>query len=86
MRLALGPEATTLPINYFLADDQGHVSQGELSGKNVDVRRMNFPRGFSRLQLSVKVKDNDPNAQALFPILAELDELEISDVDLEPEK
>ena len=30
MRLAPGPEATTFPIDYFLTDAQGHVSQGEL--------------------------------------------------------
>ena len=84
MRLAPGPEATTLPIDYFLADDQGHVSQGELWGKTVDVRRMNFPRGLSTLQLSVKAKDSDPNTGPSFPILAELDGLEISDIDLNP--
>ena len=86
MRFAPGPEATTLPVDYFLTDDQGHVSQGEIWGNNVEVRRMNFPSGFSNLQLSVKAKDSDPNAGSLFPLLAELDGLEISDIDLEPEK
>ncbi len=86
MRLAPGPEATTFPIDYFLADDQGHVSQGEIRGETVDVRRMNFPQGFSTLQLSVKAKESDPNAGPSFPILAELDEVELSDIDLEPEK
>jgi hypothetical protein len=86
MRLAPGPEATTLPIDYFLADDQGHVSQGEIRGNNVEVRRMNFPRGFSKLQLSVKAKDSDLSTGPSFPVIAELDGLEISDIDLEPEK
>ena len=86
MRLAPGPEATTFPIDFFLTDDQGHVSQGEIRDKNVDVRRMNFPRGLSTLQLSVKAKDSDPNAAPSFPIVAELDEVELSDIDLEPGK
>ena len=86
MRLALGPEATTLPIDYFLTDDQGYVSQGEIRGENVEVRRMNFPLGLSNLQLSVRAKESDPNAARSFPILAELDGLEISDIDLEPRK
>ena len=86
MRLAPGPEATTFPIDYFLADDQGHVSQGEIRGETVDVRRINFPRGLSYLQLSVKAKESDPNTGPSFPILAELDGLELSDIDLNPRK
>ena len=86
IRLAPGPEATTFPIDFFLTDDQGHVSQGELRGKNVDVRRMNFPRGVSTLQLSVKAKDSDPNTAPSFPIVAELDGIELSDIDSSPGK
>ena len=87
IRLAPAPETTTFPIEYFLADAQGHVSQGELWGKNVDVRRLNFALGFSTLQLSVKTKkESDSNAGPSFPILAELDGVEISDIDLEQEK
>jgi hypothetical protein len=86
MKLALGPDATTFPIVFFLADDQGHVSEGQIWGKSVDDRRMNFPRGLSRLRLWVRPKDNDPNAAASFPILAELDEIELSDIDLKPGK
>ena len=87
IRLAPAPDTTTFPIEYFLADGQGHVFQGELWGKNVDVRRMNFPLGFSTLQLSVKTKkESDSNKGPSFPVLAELDGLEISDIDLEPEK
>ena len=56
MRLAPAPEATTFPIDYFLADGQGQVSQGVLWGKNVDVRRIIFPQGLSVLWLSVKAK------------------------------
>jgi hypothetical protein len=80
MQLAPGPEATTFPIPFFLADDQGHVSQGEIWGKSLDVRRINFPRGLSRLVLSVKARDTDPNPEPSFPILAELENLEVSDI------
>ena len=86
MRLAPGPEATTFPIDYFLTDAQGHVSQGELCSKNVEISRISLPRGLSYLQLSVKAKEGDPNTGRSFPILAELDGLEISDIDLEPGK
>jgi hypothetical protein len=84
MRLAPGPEATTFPIDYFLADDQGHVSPGRLWGNNVDVRRMHFAQGPFYMQLSVMAKDQDRNTGRPFPILAELDGLEISDIDLNP--
>ena len=86
MRFAPGPEATTFPIDYFLADDQGHVSQGEIRGETVEVRPMNFPRGISKLQLSVKAKDSDPNTGPSFPIVAEMDDLELSDIELNPRK
>ena len=86
MRLAPGPEATAFPIDYFLTDDQGHVSQGELWDKCVDVRRINFPRGPSYMQLSVKAKVSGPNTAQSFPIVAELEDLEINDVDLHPDK
>jgi hypothetical protein len=86
MRLAPGPEATSFPIDYFLADDQGHVSPGEIRGNSVEVRRMNFPIGFSNLQLSVKARESDLSTGRSFPVIAELDGLEISDIDLEPEK
>jgi hypothetical protein len=79
MRLTLGPEATTLPIEYFLADDRGQISQGELWSKSLDVRRMSFPRGLSAMLLSVKAK-GDSNTSPGFPILAELDEVEVSDI------
>jgi hypothetical protein len=84
IRLAPGPERTALPVDYVLADDQGHISQGEIRDENVEVRQMNFPLGYSVLQLSVKAKDNDSTAQTLFPILAELDGIEITHVNLGP--
>jgi hypothetical protein len=84
MQLAPGPEATTFPIDFLLTDDQGHVTQGVIRGKNVDVRRMNFPRGLSTLQLSIKAKDSDPNAAPSFPIVAELDEVGLSDITFNP--
>ena len=84
MGLAPGPGATTFPVHYFLTDEQGQVFQGELWGKNVEVRRMNFPRGLSAVQLSVNAKNNDPDTRQSFPILAELDGIEISDIDSNP--
>jgi hypothetical protein len=82
IRLAPAPEITTYPIRYILADGQGHVVQGELWGKNVEVRRLNFPPGFSTLQLSVQTKkESDSNAEPSYPILAELDGVELSDID-----
>ena len=42
---------------------------------------MNIPRGLSYLELSVKPKESDPKS---FPIVTELDGIEISDVDLNP--
>ena len=84
MRLAPGLEATTFPIDFFLTDERGHVSQGEIRNKNVDIRRMSFPRGLSTLQLSIKAKDGDPNAAPSFPIVAELDEVGLSDITFNP--
>jgi hypothetical protein len=80
MRLVPGPEATTFPIDFFLADDQGHISQGEIRGETNDVRHIDLPRGPSYMQLSVKAKQNDSNTGRSFPIVAELQDLEISDI------
>jgi hypothetical protein len=81
MRLAPRPEAENSPVGFSVADAQGHVFQGELWGKNVDFRRMNFPEGLSTLQLSVKAKVDDPNAEPSFPILAEVEGIELSDIE-----
>jgi hypothetical protein len=81
MRLTPAPVPITFPINYFLADREGHVSQGELWGNHLDVRRMNFPLGLSILQLSVQAKENDPNAVPAFPILAVLEDVELTDIE-----
>jgi hypothetical protein len=82
MRLTPAPEAMTFPIDYFLTDAQGHVFQGEIQNRNPEVLRMNLPGGLSYLELSVQAKNGDPNVAPSFPILAELDGIEISDVDL----
>ena len=74
MRLKPEPQATTFPIDFSLADDPNHISQGEVWGKNVDVWRMNFPTGLSALRLLVTAKDGDPNRGPSFSVLAELDE------------
>ena len=36
------------------------------------------------MQLSVKAKEGDPNTVPSFPILAELDGIELSDIELNP--
>jgi hypothetical protein len=84
IRLVPRPGATTFPIDYFLADDQGHVSQGEIRGETIDVGRVNLARGLSTLRLSVKAKDSDQNTGPSFPVLAKLDGVEISDIHLNP--
>ena len=78
------PDTTTFPVDFFLTDDQGHVSQGEIRGATVEVRRINLPRGLSDLELSVKTKQSDQNAGLSFPVLAELDGIELSDIELNP--
>jgi hypothetical protein len=66
MRLSPGPEATTFPIDFFLADEQGRVSQGEIRGEAVDVRQIDLPRGASYMQLSVKAKVSEPKMAQTF--------------------
>jgi hypothetical protein len=82
MRLIPGPGATTLPFDYLLTDDQGNVSQGEIRNESVAVQRMNLPEGFSVLYLSVKAKNSGSSTETSSPAIAELDGIEISDVDL----
>jgi hypothetical protein len=86
MRLAPGPEVTILPIEYFLDDAKGHVFQGEISTRKVEVFRTNLPRGLSYLELSAKAKQSDPNTRTSYPILAELGGIEISEIEMKPEK
>ena len=86
MRLTYGPMAVAFPIDFFVTDAQGHAFQGEIQTKNPEPMRLNLPKGLSYLELSVKAKGSDPHAgQSLFPILAQLDGIEISDVGLNPE-
>jgi hypothetical protein len=84
LRLIPGPKAATSPVDFFLTDVQGHVFQDEVQGKNAEVLRMNLPRGLSYLELSVKAKEGDPNPGKSSPILAELDEIELSALDASP--
>jgi hypothetical protein len=42
---------------------------------------VNLPRGLFTLQLSVKAKDSDQNNGPSSPVLAELEEVEISDIE-----
>jgi hypothetical protein len=42
---------------------------------------MDLPRGLSYLEVSVKAKGSEPNAEPSYPILAELEGIEISDID-----
>jgi hypothetical protein len=84
MRLATTPAATVLPLDFFVTDAQGHVSQSELWGKNVEVLGMNLPRGLSYLEVSVKAKGHELNTGPSYPILAELEGIEISVIDAKP--
>lgn len=45
---------------------------------------MNLPRGLSYLELTVKAKEGDSNPGISFPILVELDEIELSALDATP--
>jgi hypothetical protein len=74
------PAQSTFPIDYFLADDQGHVSRGEIRAETIDVRRVNFPPGLSALKLSVKSNDSDQNTGHHFRSLRSWMEFEISDI------
>jgi hypothetical protein len=82
MRLTPGPKAAMFPVNYFLTDARGHVLQDEIQGKAPQVLGMNLSRGLSYLELSVKEKYGDPSAPLSFPILASLDQVEITETDL----
>jgi hypothetical protein len=84
MRLTPALGATTFPIDFFLTDPQGRVFQGELWSPKVEVFSMNLPRGLSYLELSVKPKEIDRNGVASFPIVVDLDDLQISDSDWRP--
>jgi hypothetical protein len=84
MRLALATEITAFPVDFFLTDDQGHVSQGEIRGPIVEVSKINLPRGISDLELSVKARKSDQNAGLSVPVLAELDGIELSDIEYNP--
>jgi hypothetical protein len=83
MRLVTTPAATVLPVDFFVADAQGHVSQSELWGKNVEALRMDLPRGLSYLEVSVKAKGGELEIGS-YPILAKLDEIEINEIDAKP--
>jgi hypothetical protein len=85
MRLTRRSTAPAFPIDFLLTDLQGHVFEGEISDNNCEPLRMEIPKGLSFLELSVKAKGSDPPAgQSVFPILAQLDGIELSDVNLTP--
>lgn len=85
IRLTLGPTVSAFPIDFFVTDAQGHVLQGEVGNKNPEPLRMNLPKGFSYLELSVKAKQSNPQTvPTLFPILAELDGIEVSEIASSP--
>jgi hypothetical protein len=73
MRLPPRSEATILPVDFLRADDPNHVYEGVIWGRNVDLRRMNFPKGFSTSRFLVTPKGGDSNGGASFSVLAELD-------------
>jgi hypothetical protein len=85
MRLTRKPSAGAFPVDFFLTDAQGHVLRGEIPGGDRDPLRMKLPKGLSFLELSVKAKGSDPPAgQSVFPILAQLDGIELSEIGTTP--
>jgi len=80
MRLAPGPEATISPIDYFLADEQNHVTQGQIRGETLAIKRINVPRGFSKLMLLVKAQAGVQGGEPSFPYVARLDGVEVSEI------
>jgi hypothetical protein len=73
MRLRPTLEGATFPADFWLAEDPSPVFQGIIWGRNVEIRRMNFPRGFSALRLLVTPRGGNSNGGASFSVLAELD-------------
>jgi hypothetical protein len=77
------PKTSSLPFSK-VPDLEKVVFQGEIQKKNPEVLGMNLPGGLSYLELSVKAENVDPSTAPSFPILAELDGIEISEIDLNP--
>jgi hypothetical protein len=84
IRLTPGPDATTIPMDFFLTDAQGNVFQDAIPSSNFEVLQINLQKGLSYLELSVKPRKNGPNPVPAFPILAELGEVEVSEIELNP--
>jgi hypothetical protein len=84
LRFTPGPAATAA-ADFILTDAQGNVCQSEIQGGNSDVWRTNIPRGLSFLELSIKVRSEGGQAPGTsIPILAELDGIELSEIDAKP--
>jgi hypothetical protein len=85
MRLAPSPQTVVLPVNYFLADAQGHRSQGELWKKDIEILPINLPKGLSYLVLSVAAQEREPSKEKFFPVVAELEAIKLSDITPTPD-
>lgn len=73
IRITPEPQTTTFPIHVLQVEDPNYAFECIVWGRRVDVRRMNFPKGFSTSRLLVTPKGSDPNGGASFSVLAELD-------------
>lgn len=86
MRLEPGPDAKTLPIRFSLSHDHNEVAQGWFSGETVEFRRVEIPRGFSNLELSVSAESVAVRAPSLPLHVAKLDGFQVSDISRMPGK
>jgi len=86
MRLEPGPDAKTLPIRYSLSRDHENVAQGLFFEKTVEVRRIEIPRGVSDFELSVTAERVEVRDAGLSLHVAKLDDFQVGDIELVPEK
>jgi hypothetical protein len=86
MRLEPGPDAKALPIRFSLSRDHENVAQGLFFDKTVEVRRIEIPRALSDFELSVSAESVEVRAAGLPLHVAKLDDFQVGDVELMPER
>jgi hypothetical protein len=86
MRLEPGPDAKTLPIRFSLSHDHENVAQGSFSAESVEVRRIELPAGLSDFELSVCAEGDEMPPVGLPLHIAKLDDFQVGDIRLMPDK